>query len=75
MFMDLHAGIATYSYEELCSATDKKSSVMKLGQGGFGVFMGRLRQTLVAVKFFRSVSCLLSFLSIRSHIHTYTIYM
>ena len=43
MYMDLHAGIATYSYEELCNATDEKSSVMKLGRGGFGdVFMGRL---------------------------------
>ena len=49
-------GLAKYSFGELLSATDEKSSVMKLGQGGFGeVFMGRLRHTLVAIKFFRVV--------------------
>lgn len=51
-------GIAVYSYNELMKATDQKSSVMLLGCGGFGkVFLGKLRHTMMAIKFFEVVSC------------------
>lgn len=74
--MHVHAGVATYSYEELCYAADEKTSVMKLGRRGFcDALMGRLCHTLVVVTFFQSVSCSLSFLSICSHIHAYAMYM
>lgn len=38
-------------------ATEEKSPVMKLGQGAFGdVYLGKIRHTLSAIKFFKSVS-------------------
>ena len=44
-----------FSFDELMAATNNKSSVMKLGLGGLGqVFFGKIRHTLMAVKFFNT---------------------
>ena len=50
-------GLPNYTYEELLVATDNKAPTNLLGVGGFGkVFLGHVRHTNVAIKFFHQVS-------------------
>ncbi len=68
-----------YTIDQLLHTTDNMAKTNFLGQGGFGsVYMGKVRHTMVAVKFFKDVSVTfvyagrLCFLGKRTCIYVYS---